>query len=197
MTPWTALFNELRRVYGNVSELLLDADRLLDAEGFDVAHGKQAQIGIERSGAIHEPDSWAPQWMARFYRNRKVPPIEGPLVYVACILADGGAADYNLPEPGEPIVTAGLLRFGAKGTDWSWRYWTAKYWLWTPKTGWPSLIWQIAGNDAHLPALGVHQLETFAVPLRAVSSRHELHERVIKPLLARAGFQKTDESTSK
>src|SRR5579872_4191620 len=123
MSAWTNLFADLRRVYGSVSTLLRDVDRCMDQHGIKVAHGKENRIGINRSGHIDAPDFWAPAWIARFYHSKDAPPPHGPVVYVACVLSDGGGEDFELPEGGEPVLTAGALHYGASGDHWDWSYW--------------------------------------------------------------------------
>lgn len=183
MSAWTDLFAELKKLYGNVSALLLDADRAMDQRGFQVAHVKPNQIGIDRSGDINQPEKWAPAWIARFYRIQGRPPQDGPLAYIACILSDGGKEDYKLPA-GEPVLTAGLLHYlGPPALE----YWHAKCWLWSPEGTTADGSWYVHNDKEPTRAKwlrqhGLKMVECFALPLVSIDSRSTLDQRVIQPL---------------
>ena len=186
MSAWTDLFAELRRVYNGVSTLLLDSDRCMAQRGFKVAHGKGNQIGIERSGDLHEPDWWAPAWVARFYRSETTPPPGGPILYVGCMLSDSATAGFKLPEGGEPVLTAGILEYDASGDRLAWYYWLAKSWFWHSKDRVPDGQWVVRQNkDWH--KWGITQISSFALPLVSLTSRVDLEERVFEPLFTRIG----------
>jgi hypothetical protein len=190
MSTWQDLFAELRRLYGSVSELLLDSERLLDKAGFSIAHPKGRQIGISRSGAIDEPELWAPQWIARFFKHEGVASRKAPMLYVACILSDGGGTDYKLPGDGEPVLTAGILRHRSEvASEWDWRYRNAMSWLHAPRSGWPGLEWQEHRAEV-LSRLGIERIECFGIPLESIVERVHLEQKAIGPLLERAGLRR-------
>lgn len=192
MSAWQELFSELRRVYGNVSELFGDAERLLDGIGYESAHGKGNRIGIERSGHIEAPDWWAPHWIARFYWHHDKELREAPLLYIGCILSDGGAMDYKLPGRGEPVVTAGIIhaKQGVDSNNLVRRDWMAKYWLWEKSVEWPQAepVWYVLTSE-RLAGMGVEKIETFAVPLIGIQKRADVQMQLIDRLINRAGLQ--------
>lgn len=190
MSAWQDLFSELRRLYGGAADLLLDAQRLLDHAGWRISHGKGRQIGTEQSGSIAKPDLWAPHYISRFFHSESHPLPNGPLLYVACVLSDGGKCDYSLPE-GQPVVTAGVLRFGPAGQR-HWRYWMAKCWFWTKKTGWPQSEWQEFKSEGFAKR-GIELVECISVPLVQISDRASLERLVIEPLLAKADVRRSPE----
>lgn len=188
MSDWQRLFSELRRVYGHVSQILLDSERLLDSHGYVGAHArnKASQIGSGRSGSVNDPDKWAPHWVARFFRfkgnNNKIQ--KNPLVFINCILADGGNRDYSLPADKNPVIVAGVIVFEGNDTaashdDYLYEY--AKCWLREPEKCLNR--WQAVSPVSIPKNMNIASMKTYGVSLMEIKDRADLLEKVITPLI--------------
>lgn len=182
MTAWAELFSEVKRVYRIASELLIDAERILEPEGFVCSHSPASRVGVNWSHSINDPEGWLPSYVARFFQVRTGTNAGTPTIYVACVFSDSKSDRYMLPD-GVPLITAGIIRPRTARCP----FWVAHAWLWDRPSVPAALEWRTLNTAGVLAGEGIESLDAFALPLETITSREELAERVVRPLIERAG----------
>lgn len=179
MSNWTELFDELTRVFKDVSKLLLDADGMMGQRGYLNWKPRSSAVGTETSTSVWRPEEWYPRWVGRYYLHESDETQSGPCLFVAVFLSDQAkAGDWARKQRIEqPLVIAGVISQEDGATQaLGWHYWDAKSWFWEND--------KLETRQREV----THQrdevtIRSFAIELQALSDTASLAEKVIKPLL--------------
>ena len=93
-------FENVQKIYGETSKLLLDTSALIEGDDYYCDHGNT--LGAQHSKHIEDPDSWITPYAARYFVSRKD------------LLLQIGVAVVFLGrnhQPVEPIVLYGVTRY--------------------------------------------------------------------------------------
>lgn len=163
-------FQNVIKVYQEISSMLQDADLMMDKGGVPCLHSKV--VGAEQSKSMTMPQAWMPPFAARYYGNEQ----DVCLLRVIVVLLLNKNYD-----PIEPLVVFGCLRLReaeeGKRPD---------YWYGYIKEAWFSwLTEQKTGEylSVNNPKWNVVGGKVYALPLEEVKDQDTLREKVVEPLL--------------
>lgn len=182
-----ACFRELREFCENVGALLTEANELMKGAGWE--HIWKFTPVIQVCTKLDDDATcWLPDTFFCYYENND----SHLLPFIAVLVDDLYADDYDPDRVTEPLITAGWLGYpsGTNAKDeWDKDYGVHYSHLWmkdrrddgTFCSGEARDVWEDDETEAGVT------ISTFAVPLDQIESSDDLEEKVVRPLLDRIG----------
>lgn len=186
-SPTKALFDSLRQLYSQSSQLLLDCDRLMGERGWESASNTN-NMTAGLSGLPTLTDKWFPRYAFRYYilsqQEGESENLIDTLKFVSTHFTSSGHTQIN-----EPLLVAGNIKYCTPfkrkqvlaNTNYKvYAYWFCHSWFWG-KSGKSYEVWYAHEPEKHYVNI-VESSASFALPLYEITSSQILEQRVIKRL---------------
>ena len=188
-SPTKALFDSLRQLYRQSSQLLLDCDRLMGERSWESA-SNTTNMTTDISGLSTLTNKWFPRYAFRYYipseQEGESEDLINSLKFVSTHFTSGGHIQIN-----EPLLVAGNIKYctpfkrkqvlANTNTNYKiYAYWFCRSWFWG-KSGKSYEVWYTHKPEKHY----VNTVEisaSFALPLYEITSSQILEQSVIKRL---------------
>jgi len=171
------LFESLRQLFRQTSQLLMDSDRIMGERGWDPT---VTTVTAEYSGLLASSDRWFPRWAFRFYIPSKPSEESEDKIDTLKLVSVHFTSDHDT-KVDEALLVAGFIKYLEplkrekilKGYG----YWLCKSWFWGNK-GKTFETWHTFKHDYYYKDI-MKGVTTFALPLNEITSAEVLEQRVI------------------
>jgi hypothetical protein len=162
-------FNNVVKIYEDISSLLEDVSLKLDPYGYKCFHGNT--IGTEQSKDIRSPKRWITPYASKYFSNEN----DNSILVVCVFLAD---AKWD---PMEPIIVYGKFKMKA---DESGEMMKTNYW--SIKEAWFNQKNDMSLNTPHLIENKSNYKSAClqAIKLDEVNNQEDIDSKIVSPLIA-------------
>jgi hypothetical protein len=170
-----AALRQVRRFFGDVSKMLLEADSMMGEKGWEQRNGSTATAG--NAFSIHSPRNWMPSKLFRFYRRE-----ESALV-VPCIsvLLESDEKKLRLDEP---LVSDVVMEYETNDLPVGIQLYAISTWhLWAPDRKDDGSLRSIEPRALWPNETTAKKMTSFALPLMSIREPANLRDLVITPIL--------------
>ena len=175
------LFDSLRHLFKQTSQLLMDSDRIMGDRGWDPT---VSNVTAEYSGLPASSDRWFPRWAFRFYAPSKPSDESEDKIDTLKLVSVHFTSDHDT-EVRESLLVAGYIKYleplkRDKVLKNGYGYWLCKSWFWGNKEK-TFEKWHTWAHGNYYRDL-MQSISTFALPLYEITSAEVLEQKVINRL---------------
>jgi hypothetical protein len=182
-----AAIRQTRKLMVEISKLLLEADAILGAAGWEPRAGTTALSGGAVS--INTPTNWIPYRAFRFYQHAEYS------IVVPCVsvILEGYAPNEKVTEP---LVSGLVMEYDTveELPQGNMLYRIATWHLHVHDRRDDGTVFEIVPRDLWNNESTAKSMRSFAIPLVSVESREHLERTVVAPLLKMTGERVADGS---